>query len=97
MLKSPFAFTTRPEIKGNFGVVATTHWIATSAAMGVLERGGTFTIRRLAAGAAAAGVTVGVAAAVAAAIAVAAAVAAMPVRPDLQHPFAVPTKPGARP
>lgn len=36
----PFAFTTRPEIKGTFGVVATTHWIASSAAMGVLERGG---------------------------------------------------------
>ncbi len=36
----PFAFTTRPEIKGNFGVVATTHWIASSTAMGVLERGG---------------------------------------------------------
>lgn len=40
MFKAPFAFTTRPEIKGNFGVVATTHWIATAAAMGVLERGG---------------------------------------------------------
>lgn len=40
MSRPPFAFTTRPEIKGNFGVVATTHWIATSAAMGVLERGG---------------------------------------------------------
>ncbi|HEX6959921.1 MAG TPA: gamma-glutamyltransferase family protein [Ferrovibrio sp.] len=40
MFKAPFAFTTRPEIKGNFGVVATTHWIASSAAMGVLERGG---------------------------------------------------------
>ncbi len=33
-------FTTRPEIRGNFGVVASTHWIASSAAMGVLERGG---------------------------------------------------------
>lgn len=40
MFKAPFAFTTRPEIKGTFGVVATTHWIASSAAMGVLERGG---------------------------------------------------------
>jgi gamma-glutamyltranspeptidase/glutathione hydrolase len=39
-MKIPFAFTTRPEIKGTFGVVATTHWIASSAAMGVLERGG---------------------------------------------------------
>ena len=34
------AFTTRPEIKGTFGVVASTHWIASSVAMGVLERGG---------------------------------------------------------
>lgn len=33
-------FTTRPEIRGNFGVVASTHWIASAAAMGVLERGG---------------------------------------------------------
>ncbi|HRK17428.1 MAG TPA: gamma-glutamyltransferase family protein [Hyphomicrobiaceae bacterium] len=33
-------FTTRPEIKGTFGVVATTHWIASSVGMGVLERGG---------------------------------------------------------
>jgi gamma-glutamyltranspeptidase/glutathione hydrolase len=34
-------FTTRPEIQGTFGVVATTHWIATAVGMGVLERGGT--------------------------------------------------------
>jgi gamma-glutamyltranspeptidase/glutathione hydrolase len=33
-------FTTRPEIRGNFGVVASTHWIASAAAFGVLERGG---------------------------------------------------------
>src|SRR5258706_5133830 len=33
-------FTTRPEIVGTFGVVASTHWIASQAAMGVLERGG---------------------------------------------------------
>ncbi|MFI4980676.1 MAG: gamma-glutamyltransferase family protein [Nevskiales bacterium] len=33
-------FTTRPEIRGSFGVAASTHWIASSAAMGVLERGG---------------------------------------------------------
>lgn len=39
-MQIPFAFTTRPEIKGNFGVVSTTHWIASQAAMGVLERGG---------------------------------------------------------
>ena len=33
-------FTTRPEIQGNFGVVATTHWIASSVGMSILERGG---------------------------------------------------------
>ncbi|MCL5778400.1 gamma-glutamyltransferase family protein [Limibaculum sp. FT325] len=33
-------FTTRPEIAGSFGVVATTHWIASSVGMGILERGG---------------------------------------------------------
>lgn len=33
-------FTTRPEIVGTFGVVASTHWIASQTAMGVLERGG---------------------------------------------------------
>ena len=32
-------FTTRPEIEGTFGVVASTHWIATAVGMGVLERG----------------------------------------------------------
>src|SRR4051794_21175701 len=33
-------FTTRPEIRGTFGAVATTHWIATQTGMAVLERGG---------------------------------------------------------
>lgn len=33
-------FTTRPEILGTFGVVATTHWIASAVAMSMLERGG---------------------------------------------------------
>jgi len=33
-------FTTRPEITGTFGVVATTHWIASSVGMAMLERGG---------------------------------------------------------
>ena len=33
-------FTTRPEIAGTFGVVASTHWIASSVGMAVLERGG---------------------------------------------------------
>jgi gamma-glutamyltranspeptidase/glutathione hydrolase len=33
-------FTTRPEILGSFGCVASTHWLASSAGMAVLERGG---------------------------------------------------------
>ncbi len=33
-------FTTRPEIQGTFGVVASTHWLATAAGMAVLETGG---------------------------------------------------------
>jgi gamma-glutamyltranspeptidase/glutathione hydrolase len=34
------SFTTRPEIKGTFGVVTSTHWIASSVGMSILERGG---------------------------------------------------------
>ena len=34
------AFTTRPEIVGSFGVVATTHWTASQVGMAVLEKGG---------------------------------------------------------
>ena len=34
------AQTTRPEITGTFGVAASTHWLASQTAMGVLERGG---------------------------------------------------------
>jgi gamma-glutamyltranspeptidase / glutathione hydrolase len=37
---SPNPFTTRPEIDGTFGVVASTHWIGTAVGMGILERGG---------------------------------------------------------
>jgi gamma-glutamyltranspeptidase / glutathione hydrolase len=33
-------FTTRPEIKGSFGVVSSTHWIPASVAMATLEKGG---------------------------------------------------------
>ncbi|HFA59746.1 MAG TPA: gamma-glutamyltransferase family protein, partial [Rhodospirillales bacterium] len=33
-------FTTRPEIRGTFGAVASTHWLASAAGMGILERGG---------------------------------------------------------
>ena len=37
---NPNAFTTRPEIEGTFGVVTSTHWIATAVGMGILEKGG---------------------------------------------------------
>ena len=37
---NPSPFTTRPEIEGTFGVVATTHWIATAVGMSILEKGG---------------------------------------------------------
>jgi gamma-glutamyltranspeptidase/glutathione hydrolase len=37
---NPGPFTTRPEIDGTFGVVASTHWIGTAVGMGILERGG---------------------------------------------------------
>ncbi len=33
-------FTTRPELQGTFGMVASTHWLASAAGMAVLERGG---------------------------------------------------------
>lgn len=33
-------FTARPEILGTFGVVASTHWLASATGMGILERGG---------------------------------------------------------
>src|SRR3954471_20061173 len=33
-------FTTRPELSGTFGMVASTHWLATAAGMAVLENGG---------------------------------------------------------
>lgn len=33
-------FTTRPEIKGTFGVVASTHWLGTAVGMATLEKGG---------------------------------------------------------
>ncbi len=37
---NPNAFTTRPEIEGTFGVVTSTHWIATAVGMAMLEKGG---------------------------------------------------------
>ena len=33
-------FTTRPEIRGTFGAVASTHWIASAVGFGILEKGG---------------------------------------------------------
>src|SRR5437867_10324274 len=33
-------FRTRPLVQGTFGVVSSTHWLATQCAMSVLERGG---------------------------------------------------------
>lgn len=42
MSARPYAmpFTARPELVGSFGMVATTHWLASSTAMAMLERGG---------------------------------------------------------
>ena len=34
------AFTTRPEITGTFGVVTSTHWLASAVGFGLLEKGG---------------------------------------------------------
>ena len=33
-------FTTRPELAGTFGMVASTHWLASATGMAVLEHGG---------------------------------------------------------
>ena len=33
-------FTTRPELRGTFGMVSSTHWLASAAGMAMLERGG---------------------------------------------------------
>jgi gamma-glutamyltranspeptidase/glutathione hydrolase len=37
---NPNPFTTRPELDGTFGVVTSTHWIATAVGMATLEKGG---------------------------------------------------------
>jgi gamma-glutamyltranspeptidase/glutathione hydrolase len=34
------SFSTRPELQGTFGMVASTHWLASAAGMAVLEQGG---------------------------------------------------------
>src|SRR5579864_2123937 len=33
-------FVTRPELKGTFGMVSSTHWLASQCGMAILERGG---------------------------------------------------------
>jgi gamma-glutamyltranspeptidase/glutathione hydrolase len=38
--RAPQLFTTRPELRGTLGMVASTHWLASAAGMAVLERGG---------------------------------------------------------
>lgn len=37
---APGAFTTRPTLRGTFGMIASTHWLATASGQSVLERGG---------------------------------------------------------
>jgi gamma-glutamyltranspeptidase / glutathione hydrolase len=37
---TPDSFTTRPTLRGSFGMAASTHWLASQSAMAVLERGG---------------------------------------------------------
>ena len=38
--RESMSFTTRPELRGTFGMVASTHWLASAAGMAVLEQGG---------------------------------------------------------
>jgi len=40
MARMDGAFTTRPELRGTFGMVSSTHWLATQCGMAVLESGG---------------------------------------------------------
>ncbi len=40
MMPQGSTFTTRPQLAGTFGMVASTHWLASSAGMAVLEKGG---------------------------------------------------------
>jgi gamma-glutamyltranspeptidase / glutathione hydrolase len=39
-MQSTGQFTTRPQLAGTFGMVASTHWLASAAGMAVLEKGG---------------------------------------------------------
>jgi gamma-glutamyltranspeptidase/glutathione hydrolase len=40
MISGQGSFTTRPQLAGTFGMVASTHWLASAAGMAVLEQGG---------------------------------------------------------
>src|ERR1700728_57993 len=40
MMTQGSSFTTRPQLAGTFGMVASTHWLASAAGMAVLEKGG---------------------------------------------------------
>src|SRR5215471_19224280 len=40
MIPQGSTFTTRPQLAGTFGMVASTHWLASAAGMAVLEKGG---------------------------------------------------------
>src|ERR1700748_2704107 len=44
------ALTTRPELRGTFGMVGSPHWLASRAGMPVLEKGGTASAAAAAAG-----------------------------------------------
>ena len=41
MLPQGSSFTTRPQLAGTFGMVASTHWLASATGLAVLEQGGT--------------------------------------------------------
>ena len=47
---APDPFTTRPTLRGRFGMSATTHWVASATAQAVLERGGNAVDAAVAAG-----------------------------------------------
>src|SRR6478672_1008699 len=40
-LGSAMTFTTRPELRGTFGAVSSTHWLASTVGMSILEKGHT--------------------------------------------------------
>src|SRR5580658_4553186 len=40
MMPQGSSFTTRPQLAGTFGMVASTHWLASAAGLAVLEQGG---------------------------------------------------------